>query len=366
MFLRHFTRFIFCVFLLTIFTAGTCAAVTVPGHDGTQLALSQIPDIIRHVTGQTSGDLHLSKDSLYIYGVQASTNQEHEDLYSFNTDGSNNNLATLTNTIDAPAGSFDYQSIAVINSSMLRSGDKGKFLLKFFVPAEADDLGRKFATECTRITSDPDGGNLKMEQGGSYHVDGGEAGVITDNPLIDVKGGMTVKGYDREVTAYLFRNGETINVYLGDVDLSSPSDDWYTTYAEKAVSGTWSGNTGLSGNVPKMLDGTVYFPVSMAVGDFDGDGYKNEIAVVFTNRIAVRYVVLQVTHTTDASDYSSFTISTLSNGDVDSYGYGDWDPDFVARYLNMDGISCTYSLYTVAGDFDGDGKDEFAIVWRDT
>ncbi|MBQ7168683.1 MAG: hypothetical protein IJR63_02115, partial [Synergistaceae bacterium] len=207
--LRRFTRFTLSVFLLLIFTAGTCAAVTVPGHDGTELALSQIPDIIRHVTGQTSGDLYLSKDTLYIYGVQASTNQEHEDLYSFSTDGSNNNLATLTNTIDAPAGSFDYQSIAVINSSMPRSGDKGKFLLKFFVPAEADDLGRKFATECTRITSDPDGENLKMEQGGSYRVDGGEAGVITDNPLIDVKGGMTVKGYDREVTAYLFRNGRT-------------------------------------------------------------------------------------------------------------------------------------------------------------
>ncbi|MBQ6971715.1 MAG: hypothetical protein IJP86_05085 [Synergistaceae bacterium] len=71
--MRQFTRFTFCVFLLLIFTAGTCPAVTVPGHDGTSLALNQIPDIIRHVTGQTSGDLRFDKDSLYIYGVQAST-----------------------------------------------------------------------------------------------------------------------------------------------------------------------------------------------------------------------------------------------------------------------------------------------------
>ena len=252
---------------------------------------------------------------------------------------------------------------------MLRSGDNGKFLLNFFVPAQADNSGSKFLTECTRVTSDSDGGNLKMEQGGTYAVGGGEGGVITDNPLVDVKGGMTVKGYDREVTAYLFRNGETINLYLGYIQIGS-GDNWNETYSDYAVSGSWSGKTGGSDNVPKMFDGTVYFPVSMAVGDFDGDGYKNEIVVVFTNRVAVRYVVLQVTHTTDAPDYSSFTVSTLNNGDVDSYNYynsnNNWDTRYADRYLNMDGISCTYSLCTVAGDFDGDGKDEFAIVWRDT
>lgn len=32
----------------------------------------------------------------------------------------------------------------------------------------------------------------------------------------------------------------------------------------------------------------------------------------------------------------------------------------------MDGFSCTYSLCTVAGDFDGDGQTEFAVIWRDT
>ncbi|MBQ3456212.1 MAG: hypothetical protein IJG36_07225 [Synergistaceae bacterium] len=67
--MKHKLHFLLCVLLLLFVSAGTSFAVTVKGHDGTELALSQIPDIIRHVTGQTSGDFQFGKDSLYIYGA---------------------------------------------------------------------------------------------------------------------------------------------------------------------------------------------------------------------------------------------------------------------------------------------------------
>ncbi|MBQ9433052.1 MAG: hypothetical protein IJU26_02435 [Synergistaceae bacterium] len=47
----------FAVLMMILLNAGAdlASAVTVRGHDGSELALSQIPDIIRHVTGRTSG-----------------------------------------------------------------------------------------------------------------------------------------------------------------------------------------------------------------------------------------------------------------------------------------------------------------------
>ena len=153
-----------------------------------------------------------------------------------------------------------------------------------------------------------------------------------------------------------------INLYLGNV---ATNDYDKESYADRAVSGTWSATIS-SGDVPKMFDGTVYFPVSMTVGDFNNDGYKNEIVVAYSDRTAARYVVLQITHTGNTATDSSFTVSTLSSGDAGTYDYSGGDSTYAERGGNMDGISCTYSLCTVAGDFDGDGKDEFAIVWRDT
>lgn len=142
---------------------------------------------------------------------------------------------------------------------------------------------------------------------------------------------MTVKGYDDEVTAFLMRDGATLKLQLGYVSLGS---DIYTTYANTsesdstaADSGTWT-TTISDGDVPKMLDGTVYFPASMAVGDFDNDGYKNEIAVVYTDRTAARYVVLQVTQRNPEPEYvhyASFNVSVLKSDTVETYYYGDYD-----------------------------------------
>ena len=120
---------------------------------------------------------------------------------------------------------------------------------------------------------------------------------------------MTVKGYDCEITAYLVRDGGTIKVYVGYVNRDD--EHLWASYAYIASSGSISWTTGGSDNVHKMLDGTVYFPVNMAVDNFD-------------NRGTVRYAGLQVTHPSDNPYDYNLAVSVLHNGDVDSYGYGDW------------------------------------------
>ena len=204
------------MFLLLIFTAGTCPAVTVPGHDGTQLALSQIPDIIRHVTGQTSGDLRFDKDSLFIYGAYP-RNNSHREVYSFNLDGSNNHIATWSDTTSDFIALSDYQSVAALSTSAVRSSDNGKLQLNFFV---ASDDG-KLDNQAAYVVSNPDSNSADIQAGNFYGV-GGDANA-PKGTLVDVKGGMTVKGYDREVTAYLLRNDETVKPHSTEVECFQPS-----------------------------------------------------------------------------------------------------------------------------------------------
>ena len=89
--MKHKLRFSFVVFLLLLLSAGASFAVVIPGHDGKELALSLIPDIVRHITGKTSGDLSMKKDSVFIYSAYGDS--YIKELHSFNNDGSNNRLA---------------------------------------------------------------------------------------------------------------------------------------------------------------------------------------------------------------------------------------------------------------------------------
>ena len=242
--------------------------------------------------------------------------------------------------------------MSVINIAKVTADDDKKHLANFVYQSDG------IKSEIAYVTGKADDENAKIVHG---NFDG--YGDLVKGILLDVKSGMTVQGWKYEVTAYLTSDGETINVTLGDV---GPDDNDYDEFAFSGLvdSGSWS-TTLYDDSVPKMFDGTVYFPVSMTVGDFDNDGYKNEIAVVYSDRTAVRYVVLQVTHpSNDPYDYN-FNVSVLQNDTVDTYNYYG-DGQYQARGGYMDGISCTYSVCTVAGDFDGDGQTEFALIWKDT
>ncbi|MBR1437377.1 MAG: hypothetical protein IJ587_02450, partial [Synergistaceae bacterium] len=336
------------VLLLLLLSARASFAVTVPGYDGTSLPLSQIPDIIRHVTGQTSGDLNLKKDSLFMYGVR-SGGHEDMNLYSFNSDGSNVDSASASSPRNNPSN-YDYSQISAVNTST-KLDDRGRLLLLYLENGSIQGKGA--------FVSADNGSAAGIEYRNRHHDSGSENGY-----LVGTKSGITVKGYDGELVAFLRRNGETFSLNLGKFQVSASSDQ--AIARTDLLECSWSGTTGSSGNVPKMLDGTIYYPLSMAAGDFDNDGYANEIAVIDTNRIAVHYHVLQISHTGSTSDDAKFSISVLNNGNVDTYNYGNWDLYYTNHYLNMDGFSTIFSLCTVAGDFDGDGQTEFAVVYRDT
>ena len=357
------TRVSSFVLLLLLLSAGASFAVTVPGHDGTSLPLSQIPDIIRHVTGQTSGDLSLGKDSLFLMDILHNKSvQKYSDvtvtetmiklsdsLYTFDSDGNKIDMADTEDPSPLYSDKINPDYCHLSAAGLSAKNHDGTYSVLQIAPAGDWHIVSGGMNSGGDVTMN----SIRLRSPSSDSYTGS---------VVDAEAGITVKGYDGELVALLMRDGETFSVYLAKVSAdSNPA----SSNAE-LVSGSWSATTGSSGNVPKMLDGTIYYPLSMAVGDFDNDGYANEIAVVNTNRIAVHYHVLQISHTGSSAKDANFSVSVLNNGDVGSYGYGGWEPQYTGRYLNMDGITCTFSICTVAGDFDGDGKTEFAVVWRDT
>lgn len=299
-----------CALLLLLLGAGACFGVTVTGHDGTRLSLSQIGDIVRHVTGQTFGELKFEKDSLYIFGASFPRGC-YMDVHSFNLDGSNNHLASIENNYlyddfdfaGAIATPLDYQSIFTFLTSA-PEGDDNKVLLNLFLEQYSEQRHDSLVEQkneyrdyslwslAAYMSGKPENGKLNMQE--DYFSEVGDDHDFGDDPLVDVKGGMSVKNYDGEVTAYLFRASNTIHLYLGNVRRES---DPVSICAVKADSGEWSASVA-DADLPKMLDGTPYFPASMAVGDFDHDGYKNEIVVVYSDRSAVHYSVLQIAQLT--------------------------------------------------------------------
>ena len=102
----------------------------------------------------------------------------------------------------------------------------------------------------------------------------------------------------------------------------------------------------------------------MAVGDFDNDGYANEIAVTETDTAAIHVHVLRITHTGSNSTDPQFSITPYYEAEVDRYVYGGYD-NYRRKGVSMDGLTCNYTQCVVAGDFDGDGQTEFAVVYRD-
>ena len=387
--MKHKMRFSFGVFLLLLLSAGASFAVVVPGHDGTELALTQIPDIIRHVTGKTSGDLSMNKDSLFIYSVGGN---QHKELYSFNNDGSTNHLVSLSSDVNKFPGKpyetdiSDYSSISVVNTSAVSSFDAGKTLLNFALIDTKSGEWRKPQRTRRRpvrmmynqgtyvVTSaDAGAGGVDVQESGKRFVWPGDSDI--SGYLGGVKAGIKVKGYDGELVAFLTRDHVNdyarIHLYLGYVSYGTAAADARVT---PVVSGSWLKTLALA-DVPVMFDEMIYFPISMAVGDFNNDGYANEIVVVETDRNAIHYNVLQISHTGSTPKDARFSVSEFQRGDVGSYIYNggqkyraDHDEHMAYRERgnNMDGLTCTYSHCVVAGDFDGDGKTEFAIVYRDT
>ena len=92
--------------------------------------------------------------------------------------------------------------------------------------------------------------------------------------------------------------------------------------------------------------------VSIAVGDFDGDKYDNEIAVMLHQSNDIRLLVFRLNFSDGKLELKSMSDSSAPNGIM--VHQHNW-----RRPLEEQAVGDM-----VAGDFDGDGKDEIAVLYK--
>ena len=88
----------------------------------------------------------------------------------------------------------------------------------------------------------------------------------------------------------------------------------------------------------------------IAAGDFDGDGYKNEIFLAWNNNDGVYAYIYKV----DSAGGNRVKVTRTMPENLVHGGVQTWGIDYTQQS----------SLAALAGDFDGDGVDEAAIVTR--
>ncbi|MBR1439026.1 MAG: hypothetical protein IJ587_10875, partial [Synergistaceae bacterium] len=176
-------------------------------------------------------------------------------------------------------------------------------------------------------------------------------------------GVMSVKGYDREI--FVAASGvnrvdiesgyrHNTNFYAEEFRRRvSPKDDQEVRLEFFAVTADQQGNmthealTDLTRTTPFRNKPYI---VSMAVGDFDGDKYNNELALMINSRKEIRLFVYRL-------NFSDGKLDVKSLGDesgMQVYTTNLWYEDLDAQPVSD----------MTAGDFNGDGKDEIAVIYK--
>ena len=163
---------------------------------------------------------------------------------------------------------------------------------------------------------------------------------------------MTVKGMeDKDVFVFLHtprlsQNGEIFFKFYTVSRNETGSVEWNNLNVEGGEPNNYSSDYGFQirhyGNGIRACD--------IAAGDFDGDGYKDDFIVAWNNDDGV-YAYGYKLASTDGKTLS--IIHTLPENVVHG-GTQTWGIDYDKQS----------SLATLAGDFDGDGVDEAAVVTR--
>ncbi|MBR0253617.1 MAG: hypothetical protein IJQ57_09740, partial [Synergistaceae bacterium] len=145
---------------------------------------------------------------------------------------------------------------------------------------------------------------------------------------------VPVKGYDNDVFAavYTSESSDVARVILYEVD----GDSWSVISELK----TAPNNVELA---------------SLAVGDFDDDGFKNELALIVNSKTEIILYVYRFV-------YSGGKLQVKMLGSAEGYKILETG----SNQAFAESAPLQAASQVLAGDYDGDGQDEIAIVFRDT
>ncbi|MBR1658321.1 MAG: hypothetical protein IJ697_07640 [Synergistaceae bacterium] len=194
---------------------------------------------------------------------------------------------------------------------------------------------------------------------------------VTENCISEVYGTgvMSVRGYDREIfvaasgltrvedhsrydISPYFSGMVTYHQYMSAVYPKSDQDvrlEFFAISADNDGNMTYEALTGLTRTTPFRQKPHI---VSIAVGDFDGDKYNNEVALMINSREDIRLFVYRLSFSGGKLE----VMSLCKPEGIHVFSTNQWGSQFESQPVTD----------MVAGDFDGDGTSEIALFFKET
>ena len=240
---------------------------------------------------------------------------------------------------------------------------------------------------------------VKQSRFGAWRYPMSDGGT-TSGYIKDIKTGITVDGYDGELvvaaTMEATNDNPTIPVNYNTKRVNARLDFWslysdengnimykkldsLTTKTGEMDSAPLVGIKAVSDkswhSVNDMSSTTAspYMVIRCAAGDFNNDGYANEVAMITTNPNTIDVTVYQITYY--KGDFSIKKLTTNNMGKRDSYSslsnggtndtciYKYENPAYV-NHWNYNGFNRSPGADIVAADVDGDGNTEIVAFWQ--
>ena len=385
---KNFLKFLCFIVVLAGLTNLAEAAQTINGK-----AIGSVHDVVKEIN---KGDLSIAKKGLITIRSLSNNDNTYLDVFAsvFGSDGSASTKRKLWSNPTPDTSITKYEEKPMFQNPILpwlkertvrvpvyegepkffrpavsRKLYNGKRALMFHNIAPNGSLKYFFKTlSNTRTTSTTDltpNNLVNMVNISDVDTYTSPAFSNAENLISEVYGTgvMSVKGYDREI--FVAASGVTkVDIQSGYRLISFVNNPFYRYVDPKpdqemrleffAINADNEGNlkqeplTALTQTTPFRNKPYI---VSMAVGDFDGDKYNNEIAVMINTEKDIRLFVYRLNY----SD-GKLTLRAMT----DASGIHVFSTNLWLNYLEEQPVSDM-----TAGDFDGDGKDEIALLYKE-
>ena len=337
--LRLLTAILMAVFCLQFCGEFAEAAQTINGK-----AIGSIDDIVKEVNG---GDLSLPKKGLIT--LRGGDKIDDVDVFTttFGEDASASTKRLWHNSNATQRLNWTAQEPYYLRPAVSRRLYNGKRALMFHNLAPNGSLKYFFKTlsstkDENMVGATPDNltNTIRISDFGTYTS---PAFSNAENYISEVYGTgvMSVKGYDREI----FVAASGVNRYSqADQEVRL---EFFALNADDNGNMTYEALTGLTRTTPFRQQPYI---VSIAVGDFDGDKYNNEVALMINARQDIWIFVYRLNYSNGKLELTSLDHPR----GIHAFSTNQWDND-IERQPVTD---------MVAGDFDGDGTDEIALLFK--
>lgn len=264
------------------------------------------------------------------------------------------------------ATKFGENKILVASSKTMHDSNTNRFYDIYFVSVKKDitekvSQNRFEAWRYPNTANGTTSGYLKDIKTGMFveNFDGelvvsATMEATNDNP--DKAVAYSSKKVNARLDFWALYTDEDGNMQYRKIDDLTKTQDGYDTAPLYGIKNVQNDKWQTTNNL-NSTTASPYMLLKVAVGDFNNDGYENEVAMLTSDRKEIYLRFYQVTYDTSTK---KFSIKEMPNTARTLYTYH--ESDYIKKW-SYNGSSRVPGGDIVAGDFDGDGKTELAAIY---